>query len=294
MRLIVRLGKIAGIRRERLIAVMGLVTSCSVFSVALASSATEGAKGASTFVNPVGMTMILVSPDSFQMGSPRTESGREGDEVQRAVALTRPFFAARTEVTQDQWRRVMETSPSQSVGGDRPVESISWFEAVRFCNRLSEIDGRRAAYFIDGKAVSWDPTADGYRLPTEAEWEFVARAGTRTRFWSGNDLDGLYRTEWARDSRPGHGLRSVATGAPNPWGFYDTLGNAWEWCWDWFDFYDAKDTLDPAGPPTGRHRVFRGGSGFSAGERCRAAARDRYAPGFRNAGLGFRPACGGL
>lgn len=156
-----------------------------------------------------------------------------------------------------------------------PVEEVSWWDAVRFCNQLSQREGRRLAYHLhaDTESVEWDASADGYRLPSEAEWEYACRAGTTGPRYGELDEIAWYRAN--SDERP-HG---VGGKRPNGWGLYDTLGNVWEWCWD---IYDAE--------VYGPYRVLRGGGWFDEHWSCRASVRRRSHPTLRIDDVGFRVA----
>ena len=224
-----------------------------------------------TFTNSVGMRMVRVPSGSFAMGSPRNEPGRDGDEDPlHRVTLSGDFYLGETEVTQGQWKAVMEGNPSDRKGDDLPVESVSWDDAVAFCKALSAVEpGMR------------------YRLPTEAEWEYACRAGTTTRFSSGDSEESLRDVAWFGDNSGRHS-HEVKTKAPNAWGLLDMHGNVYEWCADWFGGYPSSGVTDPAGPSSGSFRVLRGGSWYDDARYCRSARRDRDWPGFRDPGLGFR------
>ncbi|MFI6867043.1 formylglycine-generating enzyme family protein [Nocardia sp. NPDC050406] len=176
-------------------------------------------------------------------------------------------------VTRAQYARVVGECPS---GTERlPVDSVSWEDAVRFCDALSEIDGLTPVYRATGENLEWDRSADGYRLPTEAEWEYACRAGTTTPRYSELDDIAWYRAN--SDSRP----HEVGTKLANPWGLHDMLGNVWEWCWD---------TYDPE--VYGSYRVLRGGGWFDEHWSCRVSVRRRSHPTLRLDDVGFRLARG--
>ncbi len=233
-----------------------------------------------------GMTLVGIPAGTFTMGSPSGESGRDGDEKQHRVTLTRGFLMSATEVTQAQYEAVMGSNPSEFKGASRPVEMVSWYDAVRFCNALSEREGLTAAYRISGENVTWNLDADGYRLPTEAEWEYACRAGTTTRFHSGNSDSDLELVGWY-SGNSGEQTHDVGTKQPNAWGLYDMHGNVWEWCWDWYGDYGGSVT-DPAGPRSGSRRVLRGGSWYFLAQHCRSANRYRFNPDGRDSSFGFR------
>ena len=229
--------------------------------------------------------MVPIRPGTFQMGSPEDEEGRRDGEILHEVRITRPFELGRTPVTQGLWMSVMGDNPSRFEGDHRPVETVSWLDTVRFCNALSEREGLRPAYRIDGQEVSWDRSADGFRLPTEAEWEYAARAGERHLYAGSDDLDAV--AWWGQNS--GKETHPVGQKQSNAWGLHDLSGNVWEWCWDWFDGYPTEPVVDPVGPDTGSLRVFRGGSWWNGDPHIlRAAARLRSVPSGRGGFVGFR------
>ncbi|BCJ59390.1 formylglycine-generating enzyme family protein [Micromonospora endophytica] len=188
------------------------------------------------------------------------------------VALAAYEIAA-LPVTQAEYAQVTGARPSAFTGADLPVESVSWWDAVRYCNARSQREGRTPAYRLGGDDVEWDRTADGYRLPTEAEWEYACRAGT-----TGPRHGPLDEIAWYRDNS-GERPHDVGTRKPNPWGLYDMLGNVWNWCWD---VYDAE--------VYGSYRVLRGGGWFDEHWSCRASVRRRSHPTFTVDDVGFRVA----
>ena len=246
--------------------------------------AREGAKGGTC-----PDWMVSIPAGTFMMGSPSYEEGRDDDEGPIHEVRMSPFCMAKTEVTQAKWAEVMGGNPSHfsGCGGSCPVEQVSWFDAVRFCNELSSRDGLTPCYRISGESVTWDRSANGYRLPTEAEWEYACRAGTMTRFYTGNTEQDLSRAGWY-DGNSGDRTHPVGEKARNAWGLYDMHGNVWEWCWDWLGPYGSGTVSDPEGPGGGSNRVLRGGSWNNLARSCRAAFRIRHEPGFRRASNGFR------
>jgi formylglycine-generating enzyme required for sulfatase activity len=279
----------------------------------------------------VSARFVRVLPGTFVMGSPLEEAGRLearrdspsapsserapiNFEQQHEVTLSRPYLIGTTQVTQAQFESVLGFNPSDFKGPKLPVESVSWYDAVMFCNRLSEQQGMPESSWaytireVRGKpgqhdfemVVEWrGPECEGYRLPTEAEWEHACRAGSTTATYNG-DLD----TAHLKDEQPNPVLDSiawfggnsdsssqrVATKTPNEWGLYDMLGNVWEWVWDWDEMYPSAPILDPIGPDTGENRVIRGGSWSLYARFCRASYRGRDWPGHRFNDIGFRVA----
>ena len=267
--------------------------------------------------NSIGMTFRLLPAGSFQMGSPETELHRSADETQHEVRMTQPFYMGTHEVTQKQFQRIMGYQPG-TFGSDGnepnlPIESVNWFEAVHFCNILSRIEDRDPYYLIEEvkrneehriiyAEVSIKGGA-GYRLPTEAEWEYACRAGTRTIYNHGNristadaNFDGtqpyLNSSEETEQKSEINRQQPVKVGSfnPNSWGLYDMHGNVWEWCEDWYrDTYEPQDqTNTPNRSSTAEERVVRGGGWISSAKLCRSANRGRFHPEFTRSYLGFR------
>lgn len=283
-----------------------------------------------TFTNSIGMTFNLIPAGSFTMGSPPTEPGRNSSETQHQVYLTKPFYIQVTEVTNKQWNTIifdtgLGAKPSTSHTGDNyPVETVNWFEAAYFANRLSIVEGRTACYSLSGCAnnvpgadlecttVAIIDTCTGYRLPTSAEWEYAARAGTSTAYANPVNFDatdtqggegfnknldamGWYYYNLAMQNRDAitayeFGTKPVAAKQANRWGLYDMHGNVFEWCRDWWDgsAYSSRGVSNPTGDFTGSARVTRGGGWFYNASSARSAVRFREAPGNRNSVQGFR------
>ena len=238
---------------------------------------------------------VLVDPGTFMMGSPADELGRDSDETQHQVKLTQAFFFSEKEVTQAQWVEVVGSNPSYFPGCDEcPVEQVSWYDAVEYCNALSALEDLDLAYEVNGTNVNWDESSNGYRLPTEAEWEYACRASTTTAFYSGGITEtgcadpNLDEIGWYCGNASG-ATHEVGQKLSNAWGLYDMSGNAWEWCWDWYGEYSG-DVTDPVGPDSGAWRVPRGGSWLISARYCRSADRSRGDPGSRNYTIGLRPA----
>ncbi len=221
--------------------------------------------------NSVGMEFVLLAPGTFEMGSPSDEPGRDDDETLHRVTLSQPLYLGKYEVTQDQWEAVMGDNPSNfsSCGGACPVEGVSWEDAQGF---IAELNRR------EGVSV--------YRLPTEAEWEYAARAGTQAAYHFGDAANRLEYGWYDENSR--NRTHPVGQKQPNGWGLFDMHGNVWEWVHDWYGDYPGGAVTDPRGPETGVGRIRRGG-GWSSGARyCRAANRHGFAPVNRYNALGFR------
>jgi len=168
------------------------------------------------------------------------------------------------------------------------VEMVSWYDAVAYANKLSQKDGLRPAYTISGTSVNWDRSANGWRLPTEAEWEYAARGGQSSRgypYAGGNDPDAV---AWYTKTTNDKGTKPVGTKMANELGLYDLSGNVWEWCWDWKAAYTSRAQTDPSGAASGSRRVYRGGSWGIDASNLRSAIRDSYTPVGRCYFLCFR------
>jgi formylglycine-generating enzyme required for sulfatase activity len=274
--------------------VLGLVA-------AVALTALRVPPGLKTITNTVGMKLVLVPEGEFLMGSPASDGDATDTQMpQHRVRLTRPFFLGATEVTQGQYLAVTGANPSRFNGSeDLPVENVSWFDAVNYCNALSRKEGLTPFYRVQGETVEVpDWNATGYRLPTEAEWEYACRAASTTLYSFGDDAAGLGAFAWyAGNSRTGNVRlpQPVGQKRPNAWGLYDMHGNVEEWCWDGYeaDYYiKPPPASDPLGPSQTASRVNRGGCWRLTPQRCRSAFRVGQAPGNRSAVLGFRVARG--
>ncbi|MBN1648963.1 MAG: SUMF1/EgtB/PvdO family nonheme iron enzyme [Spirochaetales bacterium] len=228
---------------------------------------------------------VLVRGGTFQMGSNDTDCEKPVHSV------TLPDFAiSRYEVTQGLYKKIMGGNPSDTkwgIGDNNPVNCVSWYDAVKFCNKLSESEGRTPAYTISGTNVSWDRNADGYRLPTEAEWEYVAKGGNSSRNYTYAGSGSIGNVAWYRDNS-GNRTHPVGQKQANELGLYDMTGNVWEWCWDWYGSYQSGSVSYPVGASSGSYRVLRGGSWYGIASYCRAAIRHRDAPDDGFSGYGFR------
>ncbi len=249
------------------------------------------------------ITMVPIPAGSFLMGSPSGESGRDSDEGPQRTVNISAFEMSEAEVTQEQFEDVMGWNDCYFSGDDHPVEQVTWFDCVSFCNNLSQAEGYSQCYamsntgydgnHITSAQVSCDFGANGYRLPTEAEWEYACRAGTTTRFYSGDSDSDFGRAGWYSDNS-GSTTHTVGEKEQNAWGLYDTHGNVWEWCWDWYSsgYYGTRPDpdSDPTGPSGGSYRVERGGGWNNIALICRSADRNAYGPNKRISNVGFRVA----
>ncbi|GHU50653.1 hypothetical protein FACS1894200_10240 [Spirochaetia bacterium] len=274
---------------------------------------------------PIPPDFVRIPAGTFIIGSPSSEAERRDNEVQHRVTISKAFFMGKYAVTVGEFRRFVnasgyKTEAETSGGGyvwtciiweektdanwknpyftqaeNQPVVLVSWNDAVQYCNWMSRQEGLTPAYTISGTNVSWNPNANGYRLPTEAEWEYACRAGTSTPFSTGNNIttdqanyDGGCPYNGNAKGTSRQKTWAVGSGTANAWGLYNMHGNVWEWCWDWYGAYDTANQIDPSGATSGSHRVLRGGSWYSYAARLRSAYRDECAPTFRGDSLSFR------
>ncbi|GBU26915.1 hypothetical protein R84B8_00431 [Treponema sp. R8-4-B8] len=265
---------------------MGILKSQSTQSVETQLVATQKLPA------PVGF--VWINGGTFTMGSPISEKRRNSDEVKHQVTIS-SFYMGKHEVTQKEYKDVMGTNPSNFQEDYLPVWSVTWFNAVEYCNRLSKREGLIPAYIINGTNVEWNQNATGYRLPTEAEWEYACRAGTTTPFNTGKNItteqanyNGLapYNKKYKGENRKK--ATPVGSFAPNSWGLYDMHGNVIEWCWDWGGDYLSLAQTNPTGAVYGNDRVARGGGWKSVGSSIRSASRWFFKPSIGVESVGFR------
>ncbi len=229
--------------------------------------------------------MVLVPAGTFMMGG--TMYDREQPIHQ--VTISKPFYMGKYEVTQTEWEKVMGSNPSHYNGDENlPVETVSWEDVIQYCNKLSLAERLTPCYSGEGSSILCDFSANGYRLPTEAEWEWAARgAGNGSldyEFSGSNNADDV---GW-NSGNSGGMTHPVGTKLPNKLGLYDMSGNVWEWCWDWYESYSSASQTDPAGSVSGTSRLLRGGGAESLTVYTRSAYRDYYTPISRHGIFGFR------
>ena len=243
-----------------------------------------------TYRNGVDMAFVLIPAGTFQMGSGGDDrEATPAEKPRRRVTISKPFYLGRFEVTQAQWQAVMGTAsftsarsnPYYNLPGmadrlnkpDHPA-TVSWNEAQAFVQRLNAKEGHTR-----------------YRLPTEAEWEYAARAGTTTAYSFGNDASQLSRYAWFGEDFASGSTHAVGQKLPNPLGLHDVHGNVWEWVSDrYVERYDPRDVVDPQGPSSGESRVVRGGSWHQTSTSWRSAFRKPYSADYRGISIGFRVA----
>ena len=251
---------------------------------AVEPATTGGALGPLYTPEPVGAAAILLEPlDMVELPGGTFPMG----EAPGVPVTVSPFAIARFPVTQALYREVVGSNPGSPWGGELPVNMVSWYDAARFCNALSERAGLRPCYAIQEKEVAWTREAEGYRLPTDAEWEYACRAGATTEYFFGDDPAKLGDFAWY-DKNSGSEIQPVGKKLPNRWGLHDLLGNVLEWCWDWHGRLPAKPEADPTGPARGDDRVLRGGSFWYEARRLRSALRFRNWPVSQVGFVGFR------
>jgi len=254
--------------------------------------------------------MIHINGGTFTMGSPASEPNRDNDETQRQVTVS-SFYMGKYEVTQKEYQEVLGYNPSFFTGDlNRPVERVTWFDAIEYCNKLSQKEGLTPAYSVAGRTpatgypitaatvtVNWN--ANGYRLPTEAEWEYACRAGTTTPFNTGNNITTSqanyngnypYNNNQNNNAKEQYRERTTPAGTftANAWGLYDMHGNVYEWCWDLYGTYTSGVQTDPRGAVSGIYRLIRGGSWGNDAQHLRSAYRNSTDPDYMFLAIGFR------
>jgi sulfatase modifying factor 1 len=224
--------------------------------------------------------MVLLAGSSFTMGDENEVDARPHE------VFVSSFYIDRCPVTQEQYEKVMGENPSRWKGGQNPVEQIRWSDAARYCNARSALEGLRPCYDLNTWECDFD--ANGYRLPTEAEWEYACRAGTKTAYYFGNDLSKLKNYAWFEENSRAK-PQPVGQKPPNPWGLHDMCGNVWEWCNDFYkvDYYQESPKDNPKGPKTGETKVVRGGAWKFSAESCRSAYRYNEDPGYADVCFGY-------
>lgn len=267
------------------------LTACSQSENSDSSSEQPSANNSLEVTNmQIPENFVLIKGGSFQMGSPESEAWRSADETQHSVTIS-DFYMSKYELTQKEYEEIIGNNPSNFLGENLPVENISWLDAVAYCNARSEKDGLTPVYSILGQNISWDRSANGYRLPTEAEWEYACRAGTTTPFYMENspsaedanyyghypyEIEDNYFSQGNLEVKPGEYRQTtvpVDSFSENPYGLYNIHGNVSEWVWDYYGNYSADEQTNPVGPASGTLRVYRGGGWNDFAKNMRSAYR---------------------
>ena len=235
------------------------------------------AKNQEFTVNGVSFEMVFVEGGSFIMGATFEQGGdAEGDEKPAHQVTLSDYMIGETEVTQELWQAVMGSNPSEFNGNDLPVENVLWNDCQEFIDKLN----------IATKGVR--PKGMVFRLPTEAEWEYAARGGNKSKGYKYSGSNDIGSVAWYTSTTNDSGTKPVATKAPNELGLYDMSGIVWEWCSDWYGNYSSGSQTNPKGPSSGSSRVSRGGSWNDLARYCRVSDRDNYIPDIKNYNLGLR------
>jgi len=227
-----------------------------------------------------GDEMVKLPGGSFIMGDEN-----EIDATPHEIFLS-PFYIDKNLVTQAEYERVMGENPSRWKGGDNPVEQVRWSDAVKYCNGRSKLEGLEPCYDLQSWQCNF--AANGYRLATEAEWEYACRAGTKTAYYFGDSPSKLSDHAWFEDNSGGK-PQPVGGKLPNPWGLHDMHGNLWQWCNDFYqvDYYQQSPEKDPSGPKSGETKVVRGGAWKFSADSCRSGYRYNENPGYADVCFGY-------
>jgi formylglycine-generating enzyme required for sulfatase activity len=243
--------------------------------------AASGGSQPKTVKTKSGAEMVYLPAGSFMMGDAKGAL----DEKPHKVSVD-AFYIDKYEATQEHYQKIVGSDYSRWKNKKAPVEQVTWAAAVKYCNARSKAEGLTPCY--DTKTWKCDSAANGYRLPTEAEWEYAARAGTATSYFFGSNPSALPNFGWAKENSGGR-PREVGKKLPNPWGLYDVHGNVAEWCNDFYavDYYQKSPAKNPRGPATGNKKVVRGGSWNSRASDCRSSYRSSENPAYADVCIGY-------
>ena len=277
--LVLVLGLFSGCERKGENANRAMVDSAAAKSAASSSSSAEATAAP---INPADSKgeMVQIARGRFIMGD-KNEIDAPPHEV-----IVSSFLMDKHPVTQEQFQKIMGTNPSRWKGDKNPVEQLRWSDAVKFCNKRSELEKLEPCYDLQTLKCNFE--ASGYRLPTEAEWEYACRAGTTTAYFFGDNPAKLGEYAWFDKNAGGH-PRPVGQKQPNPWGLYDIVGNVWEWCNDFYkvDYYKESPRENPKGPEQAENKVLRGGAWRFGAENCRSGYRYNESPGYSDVCFGY-------
>jgi formylglycine-generating enzyme required for sulfatase activity len=291
--------------------IIGIIAIIAIAFTACPPEPDTKPKAGDIIVSSTGIELAYIPAGTFTMGIPASEENSQDSERPQHQVTLSAFYMGKYEVTQAQYQTVIGTNPSNfttnpadgETQNKRPVERVSWYDTLVFCNKLSISEGLTPAYSIDGKTnpdewgtvptaidATWDAVAiitesNGYRLPTEAQWEYACRAGTTTAFHTGNTISD--NTGWY-STNSGSKTHEVGKKTANAWNLYDMHGNVLEWCWDWYGAYTDEPQTNPSGASSGSDRVLRGGDWLNSADNVRSAYRNFYDPGYRSINFGFR------
>ena len=233
------------------------------------------------------LRMQRIRAGAYWIGAKNNDRTAYQNERPRHEVRLRTFDISAFPVTQVLYKSVVGSNPSNFSIPEAPIDNVSWFEAVLFCNKLSIIEGLEPAYNIhENGHVEWNHVANGYRLPTESEWEVAAKGGVDLLYSGSNAIEDV---GWI-STNSNKSIHPVGQKLPNKWGIYDMSGNVWEWCWDWFGDYFPASNVNPKGPDNGESRVLRGGSCYSLPRYARSTNRARSNPVHCDNYFGFRVA----
>ncbi len=262
-----------------LVITITLLTFCGGDQSNDTSSQTSEVKEITT---KTGITMVHIPAGEFVMGY----SDGEVDERPEHKVKINAFYMDKYEVTQESYQNLTGRNTSKSKGSNKPVEQLSWLAAAKYCNMRSLREGLEPCYQLEPVQCNFE--ANGYRLPTEAEWEYACRAGTSTAYFYGIDPAKLSRYAWFGDNS-NNTTHPVGMKAPNPWGLFDMYGNVWEWCNDYYseNYYQQSPNENPTGPNEGEECVLRGGGFNSTDDYCRSSTRYSEPPGLADTCFGY-------